>query len=166
MPVTTRPTTLSLSLAALTIVASLALGARLGLQIGALNAANDDLSAAQQNAADLERTATQGVGPPLIDAAAGPPGDALGARLKALGLEVRKADMAATTPAGRDLALERFVIEARADPAALDRLSLWAAANARSAILEQLTATAAADGKSDVKIELDALVRTPKAAAP
>ena len=163
---TTHPTALSLSLAALTVVASLALGARLGMQVGALNAARSDLADAQRSAADLERTATQGVGPPLLDAGAGPPGDALGARLQALGLAVRKTDVAATTPAGRELALERFVIEGRADPAALDRLALWAQANARSVILEQLTASAAADGKSDVRIELDALVRAPKAAAP
>jgi hypothetical protein len=166
MPMTPLPSTLSLSLAALTIVASLALGARLGMQVGALNAANADLANAQSSAADLERTATQGVGPPLLDAGAGPPGDALGARLQALGLAVHKTEVAATTPAGRDLALERFVIEARADPAALDRLALWVEANARSAILEQLTANAAADGKSDVRIELDALVRAPKAATP
>lgn len=163
---TTRPTTLSLSLAALTIVASLALGARLGMQIGALNAAKADLADAQRSAADLERTAAQGVGPPLLDPGAGPVGDALGARLQAFGLAVRKIDAAATTAAGRDLVLDRFVVEARADPAALDRLALWIEANARSAILEQLTANAAADGKSDVKIELDALVRAPRAAAP
>jgi hypothetical protein len=166
MPMTPRPTALALSLAALTVVASLALGARLGMQVGALNAVNADLADAQRSAADLERTATQGVGPPLLDTGAGSPGDALGARLQALGLVVGKTDLAATTPAGRDLALERFVVEGRADPAALDRLALWVEANARSAILEQLTANAAPDGKSDVRIELDALVRTPKAAAP
>ena len=163
---TTRPTTLGLSLAALTVVASLALGARLGMQVGALNTANADLADAQRSAADLERTATQGVGPPLLDAGAGPVGDALAARLQALGLAVRQTDLAATTPAGRDLALERFVVEGRADPAALDRLALWVEVNARSAILEQLTASAAPDGKSDVRIELDALVRAPKAATP
>ena len=163
---TARPTTLALSLAALTVVASLALGARLGMQLGALNTAQADLADAQHSAADLQRTAAQGVGPPLLDAGAGPSGDALGARLQALGLAVRKTEVAATTPAGRDLALMRFVVEARADPAALDRLALWAEANARSLILEQLSANAAADGKSDVKLELDALVRAPKAAAP
>ena len=93
-------------------------------------------------------------------------GDALAQRLQALGLAVRKTDQVAATPAGRDLALVRFVVDARADPAAVDRLALWVEANARSAILEQLTANAGADGKSDVRLELDALVRQRKAAAP
>ena len=163
---TTRPSTLSLSLAALTIVASLALGARLGMQAGALNTARSDLADAQHSAVDLQRAATQRVGPPLLDAGAGPPGDALGGRLQGLGRAVRKIEVAAATPAGRDLSLERFVVEGRADPAALDRLALWVEANARSAILEQLTANAATDGKSDVRVELDALVRAPKASAP
>jgi hypothetical protein len=63
--------------------------------------------------------------------------------------------------------LTRFVVDGRGDPAAVDRLALWAEANAGSAILEQLTANAGDDGKSDLKLELDALVRSPaeKAAA-
>lgn len=156
-----RPTALRLSLAVLAIVAALALGVRLGVQVGALNAAKADLADAQRSAADLERTATQGVGPPLFEAGSAEAGDVLGQRLQALGLTVRKTEVAAATPAGRDLVLTRFVVDGRGDPAAVDRLALWAAANARSAILEQLTANAGDDGKSDLKFELDALVRPP-----
>ena len=158
---TQRPTALRVSLAVLALAATLALGVRLGLQLGALNAANGDLADAQRNAADLQRTARQGVGPPLFEASSAGAADVLGQRLQALGLAVRKTDMAAATPAGRDLVLTRFVVEGRGDPAAVDRLALWAEANARSAILEQLTANAGDDGKSDLKIELDALVRSP-----
>ena len=165
MPVIQRPTALSLSLAVLAVAATLALGARLGLQVGALNAANADLATAQQSAADLQRTATQGVGPPLFVAGSAGAADVLGQRLQALGLTVRKTDVAAATPAGRDLVLTRFVVEGRGDPAAVDRLALWVEANARSAILEQLTANAGEDGKSDLKLELDALVRPPPSAA-
>jgi hypothetical protein len=161
MPMTARPTALRLSLAVLAIAAALALGVRLGLQASALNAANRDLADAQRAAADLERTATQGVGPPLIAASSAEAGDALGRRLQALGLTVRKTEVAAATPAGRDIVLTRFVVDARGDPTAVDRLALWAQANARSAILEQLTANAADEGQSDLKIELDALVRAP-----
>jgi hypothetical protein len=166
MPLTPRPSALSLSIAALSVVMALALGVRLGLQLSALNAARGDLADAQRADADLARTAAQGVGPPLFDAGAHPAGDVLAQRLQGLGLAVRKTDQVASTPAGRDLALVRFVVEARADPAAVDRLALWAEANARSAILEQLTANAGADGKSDVRLELDALVRQRKAPAP
>ncbi|HWF77290.1 MAG TPA: hypothetical protein VN694_08950 [Caulobacteraceae bacterium] len=161
MPMTQRPTALRVSLAVLALAATLALGVRLGLQLGALNAANGDLADAQRNAADLQRTARQGVGPPLFEASSADAADVLGQRLQALGLAVRKTDVAAATPAGRDLVLTRFVVEGRGDPAAVDRLALWAEANARSAILEQLTANAGDDGKSDLKIELDALVRSP-----
>ena len=56
------------------------------------------------------------------------------------------------------MAVARFAVEGRADPAALDRLALWAQANGRSAILESLSATAGADGNSDVAFELDAIV--------
>lgn len=160
---TPRPTALSFSLAVLAAVAVLALGVRLGLQLGALGVARGDLADAQHTAADLDRAAAQGVGPPLLDARAVPAGDALGQRLQGLGLVVRKTEVVATTPAGRDLVLTRFVIDGRADPAALDRLALWVQANARSAILEQLVANAGDDGKSDVRIELDALVRGAKA---
>ncbi len=166
MPLTPRPTALALSLAALSAVAVLALGVRLGLQVGALNAVRGDLADARRTAADLERTAAQGVGPPLLDGGAVAAGDALGQRLRGLGVEVRKTEVAAAAPAGRDLVLARFVVEGRADPAAVDRLALWTQANARSAILEQLTASAGPDGKSDVRIELDALVRPSKAPAP
>ncbi|HEX3407783.1 MAG TPA: hypothetical protein VHS81_11140, partial [Caulobacteraceae bacterium] len=101
MPMTARPTALRLSLAVLALAATLALGARLGLQMGALNAAKGDLADAQRNAADLERTATQGVGPPLFAAASAEAGDVLGQRLQALGLTVRKTEVVAATPAGR-----------------------------------------------------------------
>jgi hypothetical protein len=166
MPMTPRPTALSLSLAALSLVAALALGVRLGLQLNTLNAVRGDLAEAQRTAADLERTAAQGVGPPLLGAGAASAGDALAQRLQGLGLTVRKTEEAASTPAGRDLVLARFVVEGRADPAALDRLALWVQANARSAILEQLTASTGDDGKSDVRFELDALVRRQKAPTP
>jgi hypothetical protein len=166
MPMTARPTALRLSLAVLAIAATLALGLRLGLQATALNAANSDLADAQRSAAELERTATQGVGPPLFAASSAKAGDALGQRLQALGLMVRKTDVVAATPAGRDVMLTRFVVEARGDPVSVDRLALWVQANARSAILEQLTANAADDGKSDLKIELDALVRPPAQRTP
>lgn len=159
MPMTARPTVLRLSLAVLAVAAALALGVRLGVQVNALNAAKSDLADAQRSAADLQRTATQGVGPPLFVASSAQTGDELGQRLQALGLTVRKIDVAASTPAGRDLLLTRFVIDGRGDPAAVDRLALWVQANARSAILEQLTANAGDDGKSDLKFELDALVR-------
>jgi hypothetical protein len=166
MPLTPRPSALNLSIAALSVVMALALGVRLGLQLSALGAARGDLADAQRTAAELARTAAQGVGPPLFDAGARPAGDALAQRLQGLGLAVRKTDEVAATPAGRDLALVRFVVDARADPAAVDRLALWVEANARSAILEQLTAGADADGKGDVRLELDALVRQHKAPAP
>jgi hypothetical protein len=164
MPMIARPIALRVSLAVLAIAATLALGARLGLQVGALDAANADLATARQSAADLEHTATQGVGPPLFVAASTDAAGVLGQRLRALGLSVSKTEVAAATPAGRDLVLTRFVVESRGDPAAVDRLSLWAQANARSAILEQLTATAGDAGKSDLKLELDALVRPPPSA--
>jgi hypothetical protein len=166
MPMTQRPSALTLSVAALSVVMALALGVRLGLQLNALGAARGDLADAQRTAAELARTAAQGVGPPLFDAGAHPAADALDQRLQGLGLVVRKTDQVAATPAGRDLSLVRFVVDARADPAAVDRVALWVEANARSAILEQLTANAGADGKSDVRLELDALVRQRRAAAP
>ncbi len=166
MPVTPRPSALNLSIAALSVVMALALGVRLGLQLSALGAARGDLADAQRTAADLERTAWQGVGPPLFDASLRPAGDALVQRLQGLGLVVRKTDAVAATPAGRDLALVRFVVEGHADPAAVDRLALWVEANARSAILEQLTANSGVDGKSDLRLELDALVRQHRAPAP
>jgi hypothetical protein len=150
----------------LAAVAVLALGVRLGLQLSALKGVGADLADAQHTAAELDRTIAQGLGPPLIDADAGPAADALGARLQALGLTVQKTELVATTPAGRGLAVGRFVVEGRADPVALDRLSLWAQANARSAILEELSATAVEGGKSDVRIELDAIVRGLKAPPP
>jgi hypothetical protein len=165
MPMTVRPTVLRVSLAVLAVAAALALGVRLGMQVNALNAAKTDLADAQRSAADLQRTATQGVGPPLFEAGSAHAGDELGQRLQALGLTVRKIDVVASTAAGRDLALTRFVIDGRGDPAAVDRLALWVQANARSAILEQLTANAGDDGKSDLKFELDALVRPPAATA-
>ncbi|HEY1752024.1 MAG TPA: hypothetical protein VGG29_12215 [Caulobacteraceae bacterium] len=155
----TQGRTLRYSLAALTAVAALGLGLRLAGQFGALDAARADLATARQSAADLRRAAATGVGPPLLDARAASPNAALAQRLAALGLTVRETRMLAATPAGKDLAVARFQADGRADPAALDRLALWAAANGRSAILEQLTATAGADGKSDVQLQLDALVR-------
>ncbi|HEY1427599.1 MAG TPA: hypothetical protein VGF50_13080 [Caulobacteraceae bacterium] len=164
---TPRPTTLAISLATLAVVAVLALGVRLGMQAGALSAAKGDLADASRAAVELQRTVAEGLGPPLFDAGAGPAAEgALAARLRGLGLEVQKTQLVAATPAGRNLALGRFVVAGRADPAALDRLSLWADANQRSAILEQLTASAAADGKSDVRVELDAIVRGLKGSAP
>lgn len=123
---TARPTALRISLAALAIVAALALGVRLGMQVGALSAAKTDLADAQRSAADLQRTATQGVGPPLFEAGSAEAPEVLGQRLQALGLTVRKTEVAAATPAGRDLVLTRFVVDARGDPAAVDRLALWA----------------------------------------
>ena len=162
---TARPSALSLALAALAAVTVLLLGARFGMQLSALNSARSDLADAQRTVADLERTAAQGVGPPLLlDAGKLSTADALSQRLQALGVAVRKTEQVAVTPAGRDLVLARFVVEGRADPAAVDRLALWVQANARSAILEQLTASAGDDGRSDLRIELDALVRPAKAA--
>jgi hypothetical protein len=165
MPMSERPSALSLSLAVLAVVAALALAVRLGAQISALNGVNGDLADAQRTAAELDRTLAQGLGPPLLDAGAGPAEAALGQRLQGLGIDVKKSALVAATPAGRGLAVGRFVVEGAADPAALDRLSLWGGANARSAILESLTATAGEGGKSDVRIELDALVRGLKAPA-
>ena len=163
---TVRPSALSLSLAILAAVAVVTLGARLGLQMSALTAVRNDLADSRRMAAELDRTVAEGVGPPLFDAAAGPPADALAARLRALGVAVQKVDLVAATAAGRDVSVDRFVVEARADAASVDRLSLWAQANSRSAILEELTATAGDDGKSAVRLELDALVRGPKTPKP
>lgn len=154
-----RATAFRLSLAVLAVLAALALGVRLGVQASALGAAQSDLADAQRTAADLQRAAAQGVGPPLIEASSAQAGDALAQRLQGLGLTVSKTQVLAATPAGRDLVLTRFVVAGRGDPVAIDRLALWAQANAGSVILEQLAASAADDGKSDLRIELDALVR-------
>jgi len=159
-----RPTALSVALAALAAIVVLGLAIRLGLQLSALHSVGNDLAEARRTAAELDRTVAEGVGAPLIDAGAAPAADALAARLRSLGLVVQKTQLVAATPAGRGLAVARFVVEGRADAVSLDRLSLWADANARSAILEELTANAGDDGKSNVRIELDALVRGLKAA--
>jgi hypothetical protein len=153
-----RPT-LRYSLAALAAIAVVALGARLGAQIGALNAVRSDLADAQHNAEDLKAQAAVALGPPLLDAKLSGPADQLRQQLAGLGVAVQAPRIAAVSPAGRGLSIARFVAEGRADAAALDRLSLWAQANPRSVILEGLTATAGPDGRSDVRIELDALVR-------
>jgi len=154
-----RPRALGYALAALSAVVVLGLGLRIAGQLGDLKSAQGDLADATHTAAELRGQIAAGVGPPLLDARVAAPSDALAQRLKGLGVAVRQSALVAATPAGRNLVVARFVAEGEADPVALDRLALWAQANARSAILESLTATAAADGKSDVKIELDALVR-------
>jgi hypothetical protein len=159
MPMTRQGRTLSYSLAALTAVAALALGFRLGAQESALAAAKGYLADVVHNAAELRTAGETGLGPPLLDAKAAPAADAFAQRLASLGFTVRKTQLVAATPAGRDLSVARFAVEGRADAVAIDRLALWIKANARSAILEQLSASAGPDGKSDVKIEVDALVR-------
>jgi hypothetical protein len=154
-----RPDALRFALAALTAIAIVGLGLRLSSQLDDLGAARADLADAARTEAALRETVRAGVGPPLLDAAVAPPAEALGQRLKDLGFTVSQAKLVAATPAGRNAMVVRLSAEGRADAAAIDRLSLWSQANARSAILESLTATAGADGKSDVTIELDAIVR-------
>ncbi len=162
---TARPRALSYAFAALALVAVVGLGARLAAQVDDLKGAREDLAGATGQVADLRAQLAAGVGPPLLDARLAAPADQLAQRLKSLGVSVSEARQTAATPAGRDLVAARFTIEGQADAAALDRLALWVKANGRSVILETLSATAAADGKSDVKLELDALVREPGAAA-
>jgi soluble lytic murein transglycosylase-like protein len=143
-----------------------ALGVRLGTQLGALGDERADLGDAQRAAADLRASAGAGFGPPLLDGRLGKPADQLSQDLARLGFAVRKMQMAASMPAGRNLSVARFVVEGRGDAAAIDRLALWVKANPQSAILDQLLATAASDvGPSDVRIELDALVRQAGAAS-
>ncbi|HZZ88121.1 MAG TPA: hypothetical protein VFE13_07270 [Caulobacteraceae bacterium] len=154
-----RPDALRYALATLTAVALVGLGVRLGAQAGDLATAQGALADAQQRQAALRATIAGGLGPPLLDASRTAPTEQLTARLKSLGFEVRRSSLAAATPAGRAEILARFAVDARADAGAIDRLSLWAQANARSAILETLSATAGADGKSDVRLELDAIVK-------
>jgi hypothetical protein len=154
-----RPHALGYALAALGVVAVIGLGLRITGQLSDLKIVQSDLADATHNAAALRGQISAGVGPPLLDARLSAPSDELAQRLKALGFIVRQSTLTAATPAARDLVVARFVAEGEADPAAVDRLALWAQANARSTILESLTATAGADGKSEVKIELDALVR-------
>ena len=160
---TRRPHALSYALAALALVAVIGLGLRLTAQFNDLKAARDDLADTNGKVSGLRATLATGVGPPLLDAKAGAPADQLVERMTRLGFTVRHAELTATTPAGRNLVASRFTIEGDADPAAIDRLALWAQANGRSAILETLSATDAAGGKSEVKLELDALVRAPGA---
>lgn len=154
-----RPDVARCALAALTALAVIGLGLRLAAQAGDLSSAQGELGAAEQRQAALRAAVAAGLGPPLLDGARGAPTEQLAARLKSLGFEVRQSSLAAATPAGRESVLARFAVEGRADAAALDRISLWAQANSRSAILETLEATASADGKSDARIELDAIVR-------
>jgi len=160
---TRRPHALTYALAALALVAVIGLGLRLAAQLSDFNAARDDLADANSKVSELRKTLAAGVGPPLLDAKAGAPADQLAERMTRLGVTVRRAELTATTPAGRNLVAARFTIEGGADAAAIDRLALWAQANGRSAILETLSAAAAAGGKSEVKLELDALVREPGA---
>lgn len=154
-----RPRALGYALAALSAVVVIGLGVRISGQLDDLSAARGDLADATATAAQLKAQAAAGIGPPLLDARIGAPGEALAQRLKALGFVVRQSTLVAATPAGRNLVVARFTAEGEADAVAIDRLALWTGANARSAILESLAATAGADGKSDVKLELDALVR-------
>jgi hypothetical protein len=154
-----RPDALRYALAALTAIVVVGLGLRLSSQLNDLGAAHSDVVEAAQTEATLGETVRSGVGPPLLDAAVAPPTDALAQRLKGLGFAVSQTRMVAATPAGRNTMVVRFAAQGRADAAAIDRLALWAQANARSTILESLAATAGADGKSDVTIELDAIVR-------
>ena len=158
-----RPHALSYAMAALALVAVIGLGLRVAAQLSDLKAARDDLAVANSKVSDLRGQLAAGVGPPLLDAKAGAPADQLAGELKHLGVIVRHAEMTATTPAGRNLAAARFTVEGEADATAIDRLALWAQANARSMILETLSA-AAVDGESRVKLELVALVREPGAA--
>jgi hypothetical protein len=161
-----RRDALRFGLAGLSAVAVIALGVRLAGQSGDLAAAKSELADAEQRQAALLATVAAGVGPPLLDASAVRPTEQLALRLRALGFEVQQLTLVAATPAGRGATVARFVVEGRADAAAIDRLSLWAQANSRSAILESLTATAGPDGKSDVRIELDAIVRVAPAVRP
>ena len=163
---TARPDALRQALAALTAVAIVGLALRLSSQMGDLGTARDDLAAANHTAATLRETVRSGIGPPLLDAAAAPPADALAERLKGLGFAVSQTRLVAATPAGRNSFVMRFTAQGRADAAAVDRLALWAQANARSTILESLAATAGADGRSDVTIELDAIVRQGRGKSP
>jgi hypothetical protein len=156
---TARLDALRYALAALTAIALLGLGLRLSSQLRDLGAARDDLAEASHTADMLRETVRSGVGPPLIDAALAPPAETLAQRLKSLGFTVSQTRIVAATPAGRNTMVMRFAVQGRGDAAAVDRLALWAQANARSTILESLTAAAAADAKSDVAIELDAIVR-------
>ena len=154
-----RPHALGYALAALGVVAVLGLGLRIAGQLGDLKTAQGDLADATQTAASLRGQIAAGIGPPLLDARLSPPSEALAQRLKARGFIVRQSTLTAATPAGPNLVVARFVAEGEADPAAVDRLALWAQANARSAILESLSATVGADGKSEAKVEFDTLVR-------
>jgi hypothetical protein len=147
------------ALAALACAAVVGLALRLWGQVGDLGAARDDLADASGRVSALRAEAAAGLGPPLLDGVAARPADLLAQRLKALGFDVRQSALVAAAPAGRGAVLARFDAAGAADAAAIDRLALWAQANARSAVLETLTATAGDAGKSDVKLELDAIVR-------
>jgi hypothetical protein len=154
-----QPRALAYALAVLTLVAVLGLSVRLAAQVTDLKVARSDLADATGKVAELRREVAAGVGPPLLDSRVGSATGQLAERLKSLGVTVREAKVAATTPAGPNLVAVRFSIEGAADAAAVDRLALWAQANARSVILERLSATAAGDGRGEVAVELDALVR-------
>jgi hypothetical protein len=160
---TARPDALRYAFAALTLVALVALAARVYGQLNDLAAARGDLADAARTAAELRSTAMAGIGPPLLDARLAAPTDLLAQRLKGLRIEVRRTTLVAAKPAGQGAVVARFAVQGGADPAALDRLALWAHANARATILETLSATAAASGKSDVTLELDAIVRQAEA---
>jgi hypothetical protein len=154
-----RPRALSIALAVLALVAVAGLGLRLAAQASSLQTAHGDLADATGRAAELRSAVAAGVGPPLFDARLAAPSDQLAQRLKSLGVSVRQVRLAAATPAGRDVVVARFVADGEADATAIDRVALWAEANARSAIQHSLSARATTGGKGEIKLEFDALVR-------
>jgi hypothetical protein len=156
---------LRISVAVLVAMILLALGFRLGGQASALGAARSDLAEAERTA-ETAAVAAEAVGPPLLDAKLSPPEKQLEQLLASLGVAAPAVRVTAVSAAGPSLVVARFAADGKADAAALDRLALWAQANARSVILERLTASARADGHSDVRIELDVLVRGMTAPAP
>jgi hypothetical protein len=156
---TARPRAFPVALAALALVAVAGLGLRLAAQASTLQSAKGDLADATGRIAELRGAVAAGIGPPLFDARLAAPSDQLAQRLKSLGVSVRQVRLAAATPAGRDIVVDRFVADGEADATAIDRFALWALANGRSAILQSLSATATAGGKSEIKLEFDALVR-------
>jgi hypothetical protein len=163
MPVTQSSRSLRYALAGLSLAAVVGLGVRLAAQVGALNDARDGADDAARREASLRLGEDASFGEPLLATSPGDgPAAQLAAQLRALGFTVRNAEQGQTTTVGRDRALARLVADGSGDATALDRLSLWAKANARAVILESVAATAAAGGKSDVHIEIDALMRRPR----
>lgn len=146
----------------LLLVLAALLAGRIGLQLGALHTARQDIADQEKLVAAYAGRTTGTQGAALVSAAPAEVPSEAAARIRKqaldAGLKVTGLDVLPSRPGGTNLKIVRLNLRALGDAASVDRFARWMARNADAVTLERLIMTAPQDGSANPEMIADIAV--------